>query len=84
MFTRWLTARNDAAERVQRDASDILRIGGGSRALAEARGRLQVSDRLRDASESRHWRGVIAELTRRKRFMIDENARERYLARRER
>lgn len=75
-----MAARREAAEHVQCDASDILRIGGGSRALAEAKDRLAASERRRDHSEARHWHRVVGELRRRKRLMIAENADERYRA----
>lgn len=75
-----MAARREAAEHVQWDASDILRIGGGSRALAEAKVRLAASEQRHDRTEVRHWHRVVGEIRRRKRLMIAENAEERYRA----
>lgn len=84
MLIRWFRSRHEADERAQCDASLLMRNGAGTAAREEALLRARACDRTADLPGCRHWHRVAAVIAGRKRYMIDENARERYAARRER
>ena len=77
MLRRFLQARREARDRVQRDAKDLLTFMGEP-AYFEARERARSARKKADRTEDRHWGRVAVEIARRTDHRIGEKAADRY------